>query len=167
MSPDGPSIQFEVKVAGDTVLLYRHDYFLRKHEFVPMTPDEAWDLGDDLLIAASRVWTDRGVNDLLLTEQPRWLTDVAIHTDEGYPQLFCVLCQDIFGSPTPLSPLGQVMDMAREHWASVHPYVAQDAEGEDGDAHADPAVPEAELKAQAVGDAHGGGDYVEKDGHGT
>lgn len=113
MSPDGPSIQFEVKVAGDSVLLYRHDYFLRKHEFVALTPEEAWDLGDDLFIAASRVKATRMITGLVDAD------------------------------------------------------VAQDAEGEDGDAHADPTVPEAELKAQAVGDAHGGGDYVEKDGHGT
>lgn len=41
--------------------------------------------------------------------------------------------------------------------------VAEDAEGEDEDAQAVPAVPETEVQAEALGDAHGSGDQVQKD----
>lgn len=54
---------------------------------------------------------------------------------------------------------------ARTIWDAVLPEVdvAQDAEGEDGDADADPAVPETEPQAEALGDAHGSGDQIQED----
>lgn len=128
-----------------------------------MDPAEAWDLGDDLIVAATRLLPTEPVG---FTTAPPWMehTQVAM----AMSNRLAVVCDDhgaVF-YPGMRMPLDEVMDKAREHWAQQHSAqvnVAEHAEGEDGDAQADHAVPEPEPQTEAVADAHGGGDQVQND----
>lgn len=130
-----------------------------------MDPEDAWDLGDDLIIAADRLMSEQGKWQEAVTEAPPWMDQVHVAvTGNGLG----LVCEDhgIIEYPGMMISLTQAMDGARAHWRQQHSAevdVAEHAEGEDGHADAQPSVPEAEPDTEAVADAHGGGDQVQND----
>jgi hypothetical protein len=152
----------EVGQDGRVHLYQRADEAVLVHD--DLDPDEAWDLGDDLLIAADRVWGGDGPSG-------GWLDDGAarqLFTDEQLDALKHLA--DERGVTVPqLIREEMIATVEFSRWAeTLHDdlpdvYVAKDAEGEDGDPDADPPVEEPEPDAEAVHDAHGGGDQVQND----
>jgi hypothetical protein len=128
-----------------------------------LDPGEAWDLGDDLIIAADQLLPWQSVG---FTTMPPWQEHIQLTI--AWSNRLALVCDDhgvihYLGMQMPLS---EATGLARAHWAQQHSAevdVAEDAEGEDRDAQADPAVPEAKSQAEAVADAHGGGDQVQQD----
>lgn len=145
---------------------------------------DGWDLGDDLLIASGRIWleesgkpfnpeVEEGIIDqqwlderaagvLFTVDQMENLRELATSRGLTLPQLIreemlATLAFATWDETIEDVPITRIVRM------SPQVDVAEDAEGEDGDADADPAVPETEPQAEAVADTHGGGDQVQDD----
>jgi hypothetical protein len=132
-----------------------------------MTGDEAWDLGDDLMIASDRLITWEPVQIVM----PPWMDAISVAIAKGpegpVTTRLALVCQDhgvIEYNGASIS-VGQILEGARTHWRWQHSAqvdVSEHPEGEDGQTDTDPAVPEPEPDTEAVHDAHGG-DQVKDD----
>lgn len=127
-----------------------------------LSPDEAWDLGDDLMIAGTRLMP---FDSVATTTMPAWADEVRVSVNGNRMSLICDH-HGVFEYVGPVMSVGQILQGAQGHWHQQHSSqvdVAEHAEGEDGQADAQPSVPEAQPDAEAVADAHGGGDQVQND----
>lgn len=175
-------MSWRAEVDHSTIWLYPDN----SDEPYRLSPDEAWDLGDSLIISAGQVWQQ----DTGQPWNPDWPAAVTAPSDQEWldERATGVLFTD--DQLSDLRTLAQqrgmtVARMVREEllaslasstWGdhdvtsrdpdvarSADVDVAQDAEGEDRNADTDPAVPEPEPDTEPVHDTHGGGDQIKDD----
>jgi hypothetical protein len=89
-----------------------------------LDPREAWDLGDDLLIIATRIMDRTGDSAPLEVIDPPWLTDVSITRWGAMTLLTCAQCVAAQAPTVDIAVddmnLAQMVNAAREHWLDVH-----------------------------------------------
>ena len=147
-----------------------------------LSPERAWDLGDDLLIASGRVWQDESGKPY----NPDWaegLTDQEylderatgiLFTEEAMADLR-VLATERGKSLPQLIREEMMATLGFYRWADslsdeqmLDLQVGQDPEGEDGDGHAVPSVDEPVAVAEPVAQAEQGGEDVQQESkHGS
>jgi hypothetical protein len=118
----------------------------------PLTPDEAWDLGDDLLIAADRIMMARDGWEEGVVEPPQWLTKIHLDTEDGFSGLWCDVCQTHLRDTIPWTEVYRIMDAARNHWTARHTQEVTDEERPDG--RPDEEVRGSDEAAPAAPDVH-------------
>lgn len=108
---------WQVEVQGDEVWVYR-PMAIAPDKF---DADGAWDLADDLLIAADRIWMATGAyTEVEVTLGPAWTERIHVNSDGGPPYLWCEVCDTEVQHIGLGYPLDKVFEFAREHWISVH-----------------------------------------------
>lgn len=108
--------QFKVDVQGDRVAL-------RDSSGKPpwlLEAEDAWDLGDDLTIAADRLMF-RQVEEVqaAVVEPPAWISQVSVAILGWRLSVVCAE-HGVIQYPGSVLDVGQVMNKAREHWAQQH-----------------------------------------------
>lgn len=140
---------------------------------VRMDAGDAWDLGDDLLIAAGQIWQD-GTGKPYDPDWPEALVDQAFLDERATGILFTE--EQMADLRVLATARGKTLpQLIREEMLATleftnwdHKFlaevdVAEDAERENGDTQAQPAVPEPEPDTETVADTHSSGDQVQDD----
>lgn len=110
------------------------DTVTRKVQLVPdgdttgwdLDPEEAWDLGDDLIVSATRLLPPQT---WLESEVPAWATKIQVTvvtaSQPGATPVFrlAVICDDhgAIDYPSTRTPLSKLQDTAQTHWEQQHP----------------------------------------------
>lgn len=129
-----------------------------------LTPEDAWDLGDDLLIAADRLMTTWEPAEVDL---PPWMTKIQVAVIMN--DRLALVCEDhgAIHYPGMRLPVEDVVDLSRTHWTQQHSAdaeVSEDTESEDEHGQGQPAQADAAGEVTGREDGQDRGDDVQDDG---
>ena len=133
-----------------------------------LDPGEAWDLGDDLIIAADSLlkWESVGYTTLPPWSGQMKVATVALPTKAHRLALVCDDHGIVEYEGMQIS-IGQILEGARTHWKWQHSAdaeVAEDAEGEDEHGQGQPAQADAAGEVAGREDGQDRGDDVQDHG---
>lgn len=144
-----------------TVGLYSHT--------VTVDPEDAWDLGDDLIIASSDLIAWEPVGFTTFPPWPDGIQVAVLQSEAAALPRLAVICDDhgTIHYPGMRIPLSEVWDLARAHWRQQHSAdaeVSEDTESEDEHGQGQPAQADAAGEVAGREDGQDRGDDVQDHG---